>query len=462
MALLSRRKQWIMGAFAGLVSAAIPLWLLRGFTVDDALIPARYAAHLAHGLGYRFNPHGPVTDGVTPLGWAHLLVPFARGGVLPAFEAARAIGTGAWLVASAWLGMAVQASGKSAVRWAALGLVLVSAPLGAWAASGMETGVALALATAAVCLRDAPGLSGLGGGLAGLVAWLRPEALPFALVLGLGRARSATSTCQRLLALGGAAAPFVVVAITRAVVFGRPYPLALSAKPSDLAHGAAYAAAALLLSGGPIAAAGPFLVRSLPRWPRVLVGSVLAHGVAIALAGGDWMPLSRLVVPVVPALVLIVAHALGSRPRTAGVALALAVVLELVTALRVGPAASRVLATRTALIDATRPRLHTLSPIATVDAGWVGACADTEVVDLSGVTDPEIAALAGGHTSKRITLDRLRERRVAGVLVWIGADSQEPRRAVEKRLVLEMGDTYELAWTSPADLPTRYALYTPR
>jgi hypothetical protein len=67
-------------AALGVAAGAIPLGLLHGFTVDDALIPARYAHHLALGLGYRFNVGGPVTDGVTPLGWAHLLAPFAANG----------------------------------------------------------------------------------------------------------------------------------------------------------------------------------------------------------------------------------------------------------------------------------------------------------------------------------------------------------------------------------------------
>src|SRR6185503_7507383 len=54
------------GVVLGVLAAAPALFLLRGFTVDDALIPARYAAHLAQGLGYRFNAQGPSTDGVTP------------------------------------------------------------------------------------------------------------------------------------------------------------------------------------------------------------------------------------------------------------------------------------------------------------------------------------------------------------------------------------------------------------
>ena len=45
--------------------AALPLALaLYGYTVDDALITARMASHLASGVGYRFNPGGPVVDRV--------------------------------------------------------------------------------------------------------------------------------------------------------------------------------------------------------------------------------------------------------------------------------------------------------------------------------------------------------------------------------------------------------------
>ena len=69
---LSRRAiaAWAaLGGAAGLGSAAAG-W---GFVVDDALITARYAHNLATGLGYRLSPGAAVSDGVTPLGLAHLL-----------------------------------------------------------------------------------------------------------------------------------------------------------------------------------------------------------------------------------------------------------------------------------------------------------------------------------------------------------------------------------------------------
>jgi hypothetical protein len=61
------------GFVLGVLAALPALTYLRGFTVDDALIPARYAANIAQGAGYRFNAQGPTSDGVTPLGFPYLL-----------------------------------------------------------------------------------------------------------------------------------------------------------------------------------------------------------------------------------------------------------------------------------------------------------------------------------------------------------------------------------------------------
>jgi len=40
--------------------------------------------------------------------------------------------------------------------------------------------------------------------------------------------------------------------------------------------------------------------------------------------------------------------------------------------------------------------------VVALDIGWVSAATDGTIVDLAGVTDPVIAALPGGHTSKRV------------------------------------------------------------
>ena len=69
---------------AGVLAALVPALAYAGFTVDDALIPARYAHHITLGEGYVWNRGGPPTDGVTPLGFPYLLAPFAKAGPLAA------------------------------------------------------------------------------------------------------------------------------------------------------------------------------------------------------------------------------------------------------------------------------------------------------------------------------------------------------------------------------------------
>ena len=175
------------------VLAALPSFLyLRGFTVDDALIPARYAANIAHGSGYRFNSGGPSTDGVTPLGFPYLFAPFAADG--PLARARRR--EGRWerahgSLAAGVLGAAVARMGGSRLRYAALLLVLFSAPLGAWAWGGLETGLVIALSTAAAVLPAQPAYSPLAAAALGASAWLRPEMIVYSAVLGAWRVRAA-------------------------------------------------------------------------------------------------------------------------------------------------------------------------------------------------------------------------------------------------------------------------------
>ena len=110
------RRHVILAALGGAALALGPASYLWGFSVDDALITARYAANIADGLGYRFNAGGPVTDGVTPLGFPYLLSPFAGGGTLDALRAAKGIGVVAWVVAAGVLGAAIDRSMEQIAR----------------------------------------------------------------------------------------------------------------------------------------------------------------------------------------------------------------------------------------------------------------------------------------------------------------------------------------------------------
>ena len=420
-----RSRRTALVAAVGASAALIPAALLRGFTVDDALITARYAAHVARGLGYRFNAGGAVTDGVTPLGFPYVLAPFARGGPLSALLAAKILGLGAWVAASALLAVAIdRAAGEGSaprarLRFAALALLACSAPLAGWSVAGMETGLAAALAAAAVALPEL-GASLAGAACAGLVAWLRPEALPLAIVLAASPSpQGDEAPRRRALRVAVALGPFVAVVAARFALFGRPVPLSVLAKPSDAALGARYALACFLLSG-PIVLVAPIAWARLHGWARGLVLAVAAHFAAIALAGGDWMPLSRLAVPALPAALLAFAHlARVADPRATVARVALALAGEVFQLAKVGPAAARVSAARLAVIDELSAPLAGAKVVAALDIGWLGAATGATIVDLAGLTDPDIAALPGGHTSKAISARLLDARKVDAIVLLV-------------------------------------------
>ncbi|WP_437492808.1 hypothetical protein WME75_18935 [Sorangium sp. So ce1014] len=433
---MTGRRRSLLVALAGALSALLPALALSGFTVDDALITARYAHHLARGLGYRFNAAGPVTDGVTPLGWAFVLAPFAAAGPLAALAAAKALGVVAWTLAAGALALAIDRASDRPVRFAALALVPASAPLAAWSAAGMETGVVAALGALSVAL-PALGSALAGAACAGAAAALRPELLPFALVVALAaqaapRAEGAGGVPPRperpawaraLAALALAGGPFAVVAVTRLAIFGRAAPLAALAKAPDVALGARYALACFLLTG-PVALIAPVAWRALPAWPRGLIAAIAVHFLAVAAVGGDWMPLSRLVVPALPAVALAAAHvASAADARATALRIALALAGQLFVMIRVGPTAARVGGDRLRVVEELRGALAGAEVVAALDIGWLGAATGATLVDLAGVTDPAIAALPGGHTTKRIP-GALLDARGVDALVLLLAEGQ--------------------------------------
>lgn len=429
--------------------ALAPVVAMRGFTVDDAWIPARYAAHIASGVGYRFNAGGAATDGVTPLPWAPILAVLSGGDVSRAFSAARIVGVVAWALAAAVLGHVARTSGERPLRFAPLLVLGVSAPLAAWSVGGLETGLVTLLVTLAAAAGDDARGRGWGAGAAGAAAAFRPEMLPLAVVLGAYRGRG-LAVRPRVVAMALATGPWLAVALLRVVFFGRPAPLSQLAKPSDLAHGVPYVVAGLLLAGAPILAFAPVaLVRggdALAR-ARWLVVAASVHALAVAFAGGDWMPLSRLLVPAFPLLIVAAIDVAERAPAVlTAVRAALALAVMVFAWARGGLAARDVLATRMDLLQSGRIALSDAGVIAALDVGWIGAATSRPIVDLAGLTDPAVAALPGGHTSKRVpttlldaravdTLVFLRRRDCTGTCVR--SDGGPFDRVVEERLSQE-------------------------
>lgn len=461
----SYAQRSLLAFAAGLLVAAIPAWFYFGFTIDDALIPARYAHHVATGEGYVFNAGGPPTDGVTPLGFVYLLVPFAKAGPMDALEAARFGGLAIWLFAAGVLGIIVDRAGSARARWVGLAIVAASAPLGAWASAGLETPLAAACVTFALAARSA-GRANAGAALFGLSALARPELLPLALCLSFPSIerevddRAETRARLRLSAshfarLGLAALPFTCAALVRASIFGRAAPLSVLAKPPNATAGAIYALACFLLTG-PLALCAPLAWRRLAPWPRWLVAAVFVHFVAIAGAGGDWMPLSRLVVPALPVVVVAVSHvaSVSGVLFTAG-RLFVTLSGEIFAFTRKTTSGPRVMEDRLALMAEARPILAQAKVVATEDAGWVGATTEATIVDLAGVTDPFVAALPGSHTDKRIPDTFLAQRGVDVLVLQLkdGAELAKPwwsskfARGVERWVAAGpgIGDAFEPA-----------------
>ena len=422
------------------VAVALPasLWLW-GFTVDDALITARVAAHCAQGIGPRFNPHGPITDAVTPLGYAPLLSLLGSADVLQTFEVGKRFGLGCWLVAAGLLGWLIARSGERWRRYAPLALVSVSAPLAAWAVSGMETGLVTLLATLGL-LGGAPGALALG-----VAAGLRPELIPFAVSLLVGRVLVARPPRARVaVEFALVLLPALIAALVRLICFGRAVPLSFYAKPSDFAHGLRYALGAFAFTGLPwLLLATPREFLSLPRAVRPLFGALAAHAAALVLCGGDWMALYRLAVPVLPCAALAAAHlAERARFRLAVPRFGVGLLGALLLLYGLGRQARSVGTDRAKLIAAAGPVLSRDVRIAALDIGWVGAASSADVIDLAGVTDPEVALFPGGHTSKRIPGPWLFARQPSAVVLLLarGAASESSfadapfSRTVEQRV----------------------------
>jgi len=404
--------RWAVIFAAVATVSAVVMW---GFTVDDALISIRYARHLAEGVGYRFNATGPSTDGVTPLPWPFLIAPFAGAAPMTVLARVKALDLVLHAGAGALLGASVRSAPLSG-KLTALVALAACLPLAAWGAAGMETPLATLLCTACVFCMDRPSAAVF----AGLAAAVRPELLPWAAAsaCGLALARRARPGAVMLAALASAA-PFVACAVARRVAFGHFAPLAVLAKPSDLAHGAAYAVAGIAACGLPILLFAPRALAKISPAHRALAAAFLVHVLAALFAGGDSMPYARLFVPVLPSVLAVhVQIACISRGPVFWLRTCASVGLAAWVFATAGPRGRHVVKEREDLVRRATPVLAGSETIAAVDIGWVSACSEAKIVDLAGLTDPDIAVLPGGHTSKHVSGAMLLDRHVDALVLW--------------------------------------------
>ncbi|MEQ8461187.1 MAG: hypothetical protein RID81_11800 [Sandaracinaceae bacterium] len=282
------------------------------------------------------------------------------------------------------------------------------------------------------------------------LAWLRPELAVFSCVLLLSLRR------HRLLAWGLAFCGAAGVVAFRLALFDHALPLAAAAKPADLANGFGYLARALVVVFG----VGGLLPLGLAARDdgaaRPLVLALLGHAGAVALAGGDWMPGFRLFVPVIPLYAYLAAGPIARRlPSWRGWALlAGSALLPLASYLVVLPLARDAGQARETAGEGLATWLERHSRrVALVDVGFLAYRSGVEVVDLGGITDPDVAYLPGGHAAKELDVGWLAARDPDTIVL----SSRAPPRVDEAgRLLAFAGHPVEHRVASTAWFRARY------
>jgi arabinofuranosyltransferase len=436
------------------------------YTVDDAYVLGRYARRLAAGLGWTFE-RGPPTDGVTgPLA----LVPGVVGALLglDPVLVLKSVGLASGAIAAA---MVARVASRHALggpsAWLVGGLASCGATLGIWSAAGLETGLAtLAATVAALAAIARPRPRGLALGVAiAALAWLRPETA--VLAAALIATAAARDRGQGALALAIGAAGAISIVVFRLSMFGSALPLAWEAKPGESLIGLGYVARGVVIVTGIAGLALAWLGARRSRSLRALVLAMLAHLVAVALAGGDWMPGFRLLAPVIPSFALVagiggarsIALARGRRRAIVAGLVAIALGVPAVDAVVQIPRAREAASLRERV---ARPLAHELRElagdgrVALVDVGFLAYVGDLRTVDLGGITDPTIGRRHGAHLAKPIEPELLADR---DVRVLVLRSFVEPVVGPEGDLVALAGEPVERSLAGSAAVRDRYRVH---
>lgn len=322
---LSSRYATTLALLVALALYAGQVWLYRSFIVDDTFITFRYVQQWVHGNGLVYNI-GERVEGYSNFLWIVLLAPFARFGV-DLLLGARILGVVCGLLT---LFFTWQIARRWPLAFVAPLLLAASAPFAAWTMGGLETPLFTLLLTASVYLflREEEGQAGWFSGVAfGLLCITRPEGVVFAGIAVLFRLwwlwrkrwrlpeyRDWLRAVSLLLIVG-------VHLAWRLEYYGYPLPNTVYAKsmglhPRALLEGGYYLYQCLMAAGGLwVVAVGVSLALVSPgRWFGIpyLFTSVAVYAVFVLAGGGDWMPMQRFLVNVLPLLWLLVHAGLGS------------------------------------------------------------------------------------------------------------------------------------------------------
>ena len=429
-----------------LLAAAGWMAWLAVYQVDDAFIVYRYARSVARGDGFVFNP-GERVEGVTCFLWTLALAPFSAANVpLPRVAPL--------LTAMAGLSCLVlvarrhaESEGRDRLLLRDLlppTLLAVTPAFAYWSVGALETVpytllVTLAARRHALEKKRGGWASAAWLGIAGLV---RPETPLVVAALAADRARSqgAVAAVRWVGVVAAIVGPFLVF---RRLYFGSWLPNTYYAKagapfPVLIARGFEYLRGCLAsivpsfgASGDAIVVLGGLAVAALLAfaWRRPALRTeaivVLAVAAAAVVEGGDWMVLHRFWVPALPCLSVIAAAALlrvSSQHRAGAAAAALLVAAFIASGLTTGWSERNggrgllvnALGYRHAHREVARFLNERAVPgdaVALMDVGLIGWDADRlRVIDITGLTDHDIAHAPGGFLDKRFPVSELLAR----------------------------------------------------
>ena len=328
-------SRYRLGMRATLCLSCLVLVLLYAYSriqlIDDAFIFLRYAHNIARGYGYVYNVGAPV-EGATSISWTLVLAAIDWVG-LPLERATEALSFGVELaiVALIWLKLYRDQRSLAATAVALVALILSAS----WRLSimmGLETGLyALLLAGLLVALlwsgADTP--HWLPAGLIGALLLLtRPESILTLGLVAIWLLRYHFSPDRRTSALRIMliwALALLLITGWRLATFGEIVPNSVIAKSLPLPS---YADPAIIwprVRAGidyvliwarsvwwalALAAVGLLsILRARPSQALLFVALLLPTLAVAVLNGGDWMPFSRLLTPLLPLVALLCAAA---------------------------------------------------------------------------------------------------------------------------------------------------------
>ncbi len=392
--------------------------LYRGFIVDDAFITFRYVQQWIHGHGLVYNV-GERVEGYSNFLWIVLLTPLARWG-LDLVLVAKGLGL---LLSLLTLCLTWRISRTLEGPKVAVWFLASSGPFAAWAMGGLETLLftfLLFLSGIAFMDEEKHDRGYVSGILWGLLALTRPEGVIFALmaiVFRLWRVHTRQSHLRagdylRLILFGSLVLPYF---LWRWTYYGYPLPNTVYAKSLDLhprafLEGVVYLYKCLESTGGFFFIALLILltlvVPPFSLTVRYWILNISIYVLFLLLGGGDWMPMQRFWVHILPPLSLLWQIGLGrlekltrSHWRTlampaliigqVGFLLGFSLEQRFVHGVGEGP----LIPEDTPTVTYLRQHIGPTDTIAVVDAGFIAyrLPIETRVIDMVGLTDAHIA-----------------------------------------------------------------------